>query len=230
MQAFFIAAVVIIIVSILIYGAFFNRAAVVKRKLRNTADKMMATCQNGDVVKLYGKIKYTGAPLISPLSGRKCVYYYILVEELRSGGKSSSWHTIIEEEAGADVVITDGKDYAFIETGMVKSHLIEDRNYTSGLWEDATEQMNNYLANHDSQSTSWLGFNKKMRFKEGILEEGENVAVAGKVHWKRKAETKLNVPVERILIVSRTDENEPVYISDDPEVAEVEQHDNINQL
>jgi hypothetical protein len=216
----FIYLFVCVIACVIIFGAFFSRAAIVKRKLKGTPEKKIAFCLSGEVVKVKGEIKYVGTPLTAPLSGRQCAYYYILVEEHRSSGKSSSWHTLIEEEVGADVVIKDGNQYALIETGMVKSHLIQDKQYSSGFLDDATEQLEKYLKSHGNESTGLFGLNKSLRYKEGILEEGELIAVAGKVDWKRKSEVKPDIPAERILVISRTDTAEPIYLSDDPEAVE----------
>ena len=211
----------IIVIGIITYSIFFSKAAIVKRRLRKTGGKKISEFQTGEVAKAIGAVKFIGKPLIAPLSGRYCSYYHILVEELRSNGKSSSWHTVVEEEIAGHVVIKDGRDYAVIETGMVKTYLVDDKQYNSGFMNDATEVLNGYLKTHGIDSVSWIGMNKRIRYKEGVLEEGELVAVAGKGTWKRKDEVKLELPVERVLVIG-PDDKEPVYFSDDKDVAKEE--------
>lgn len=207
-----------LVVGMIIYGFIFNKAAIVKRKLRKTQEKSISTFQNNEVAKVVGEIKYVEQPLIAPLSGRKCAYYYVHVEEYRSNGKSSSWHTIIEEEISGNVVLKEGNSYALIETGLVKSYLITDAKYSSGFRNDATQVLDNYLKKHGYKSTSFLGMNKSIRYKEGILEQGEKVAVVGKGTWKKKSEINLDIPAQSVLVIG-AHENRPVYFTDDPEVS-----------
>ena len=102
---------------------------------------------------------------------------------------------------------------------MIKNYLLEDAQYSSGFLNDASETLQSYLKKHDRDSVSWIGLNNAIRYKEGILEEGELIAVTGKGNWKRKSEIKLDIPAEKILVIGAHD-NEPVYFSDDPVVLE----------
>ncbi|MGZ4035717.1 MAG: hypothetical protein ACXVP4_12695, partial [Bacteroidia bacterium] len=215
-----------ILLGIIIYNIFFSKAAIIKRKLRKTVGKKISDFQTGEVAKTVGAIKYVGDTLNAPLSARKCAYYHVLVEERVSSGKSSYWKTIIEEETAAHVVITEGRDYALIETQMVKTYLIDDKQYSSGFLNDATDTLKLYLDRHGYDAVNWLGMNNSIRYKEGILEEGELVAVAGKGTWKKKEEVKLDIPVERILVIG-PDNLEPVYFSDDTDVAKKEEENQI---
>lgn len=206
--------VLVVIAGIALYSFFFSRKAIVKRKLKGTKQLSMSEVMNGEHARIQGTIVYAGKSLTAPLSGRRCSYYYILVEEKRSSGKSSSWHNLIEEEVAGDVVIRDGNSYAIIDTNMVKSYLVQDAQYSSGFLNDASPVLEAYLKKHGQKSTDWLGFNDTLRYKEGILEEGELLTVVGKVNWMRTAEYKLNVPAQKILLISAMD-TEPVYFSDD---------------
>ncbi|OFY84267.1 MAG: hypothetical protein A3F72_14700 [Bacteroidetes bacterium RIFCSPLOWO2_12_FULL_35_15] len=198
---------------------YFSKEAVVRRKLRSMEGKRISDFQSGEVAKVKGSIKYVGDTLTAPLSGRKCAFYHVLVEERRSNGKNSHWVTIIEEEIASTLIIKDGNSYALIETKMIKNYLLEDAQYSSGFLNDASETLQSYLKKHDRDSVSWIGLNNAIRYKEGILEEGELIAVTGKGNWKRKSEIKLDIPAEKILVIGAHD-NEPVYFSDDPVVLE----------
>jgi hypothetical protein len=212
----YIVVSIIIIALVAFYTGFFSNAAIIKRKLKKATGVKISMFMEGEVAKVVGQLKYINPPLIAPLSKRKCSYYHIIVEQRVSTGKSSYWDTIIEEEKAQDVVIKDGNSYAFIETTLIKSHLIPDQHYSSGTFNDTTPELETFLARHDLKSVNFLGMNKTLRYSEGVLEEGEVVAVLGKGNWKRKAEVKLDIPTEKILVISKKDDEEGVYLSDDP--------------
>jgi hypothetical protein len=214
--------IVAVLIAILIYNFFFSKAAVVKRNLREANGKKISAFQNDEVAKVIGEIKYVGKTLTAPLSGRQCVYYYILVERLKGHTRTVAWEDLIEEEVAGDVVIKDGNNYAVIETRLVKSHLVSDRNYSSGLFNAATEELKKYLAKHGHADENFFGLDKQLRYKEGILEEGEMLAVVGKGKWVTKNQIKLKIPADKVLLIS-ADNEEPVYLSDDPDtIDEVE--------
>lgn len=208
------------IIGALIYIIFFSRAAIVNRKLSKIEKKKILDCQTGDYVKVKGQVKYLGTPMLAPFSGRPCVYYYVIVEEHRVWGdgrnKSGRWYTIIEEEHGNDFIIKDGNSHALIGTENSKSNLKTDKTYHTGTFDNPIELLKKYLEKHGIASADLSNLNKSVRYKEGIIEEGETVSAAGKVAWKNKSELKFEIPVERILVVG-PNEKEPVYLSNVPD-------------
>jgi len=208
-------AVGLVIVAIVIASLYFNKKAVIKRKLKKAVGQKISSFVSGDIAKVVGKVEYVGEPLIAPLSGRRCAYYYVLVEEQVSSGKSSHWSKIIEEEVGGTFVIRDGRHCAYINSKNVKSVLVEDRQFSSGFRNDATPELEKYLNAHGQKSEGAFGWNKTIRYKEGVLEEGELIAVMGRGEWKNAEFVQLPDSYDRVLAISSTEE-EPVYLSDDP--------------
>ncbi len=212
----FIFIVIALIVGVAIFlGAYFNKKATIKRKLRKAPVKRVFSFVNGEVAKLVGKVELVDEPLVAPLSNRKCSYYHILVEQQVSSGKSSHWKKLIEEEVSCKFVIRDGNSHAFIQGKDLKSHIIDDRKYRSGFLQDATEGLERYLNRHGYKSENVLGLNKTIRYKEGVLEKEEEVAVMGKGEWKEAGMIDLPDYYGRVLVVSAT-EDDFVYLSDDP--------------
>lgn len=226
--------VVLAIIGALIYSIFYNNGAIINRELKKIEKKKIYDCQTGEYVKVEGQIKYVGTPILAPFSGKPCSYYYVLVEEHRSysnfdnGGLKvgekgdikkplGRWVTIIEEERGNDLVINDGNSYALIETNMIKSNLKVDKIYLSSTAGNPIEKLEKYLEKHDIKDMNSFGLNKSIRYTEAILQEGDTVVVAGKVAWKRKSELKLEMPIERILVLGANG-NTPVYLSNDPKL------------
>jgi len=208
-----IGIVILIAVSISLY---YSKKAIIKRKLKKAAGKKISDFISGDIAKVVGKVEFAGEPLIAPLSGRRCAHYYVLVEEKVSSGKSSHWNTLIEEEVAGKFVIRDGRYCAHINNQNVKSYLVEDRQFASELGQDATPELERYLNAHGQKSEGVFGWNKSIRYKEGVLEEGELIAAVGRGEWKTAEQAQLPDTYDRVLEISAT-EQEPVYLSDDPE-------------
>lgn len=206
----------LILVGIIVFVCnYYSKKAVVKRKLKKAVDKKISSFVSGDIAKIVGKVEIVGEPIIAPLSGRKCAYYYILVEERVSTGKSSHWRTIIEEEVSGSFLVRDGRYCAHINTQKVKSYIVQDRLYTSGFMEDATAVLERYLKVHGQESEGFLGFNKTLRYKEGVLEHGEIIAALGRGEWKNANSDQISEN-SRILEINSTEEA-PVFLSDDPD-------------
>jgi len=215
-QLIIIPIVLAVVGTIIFLSLYFSKKAVIKRKLKKAIDKKISDFISGDIAKVVGKVEYVGEPLIAPLSGRRCAYYYVLVEQQVSSGKSSHWENVIEEEVAGAFVIRDGRHCAHIDSRNVKSVLVEDRQYSSGYGNDATAELEKYLNAHGQKSEGTFGWNKNMRYKEGVLEEGELIAVMGRGEWKNAEQQQLPDTYDRVLAITSTDK-EPVYLSDDPE-------------
>ena len=176
--------------------------------------RKIAEFKSGDVAKIVGKVEFVDEPLIAPLSKRKCSLYYIQVKQKVSSGKSSHWKTIIEETVSCKYVIKEDDSYAYINDKFPKCYIVQDRNYSSGFMNDAEEDIEKYLISKGHKSEGFLGLNKTLRYKEGVLEDGEEIAVFGKGDWEDAA--KLNLPEKygRVLVITSTND-EAVYLSDD---------------
>lgn len=91
-----------------------------------------------------------------------------------------------------------------------------DKSYNSGFLNDASENLEKYLNSKGYDSEGFLGFNKTLRYKEGILENGEQIAVYGK--GERKDASALNLPDKdgKVLEISAS-KDIAVYLSDNPD-------------
>ncbi len=205
---------VIVIAGLGVFSYFSSRKARILRKFRKTPGKKMKDVQNGDVVRMIGRIHYVGKPTIAPLSDRECAYYYVLVERKQSSGKSSHWVDLVEEEKSANFLIHDGEHVAYIADKSVETLFVMDRNYASGFMNDATPKLEAYLKEHDEESVGILGFNRTIRYTEGVFEQNERVGVFGTCTWEPATDHGLPEALGNIIVVRSTAE-EPVYLSDD---------------
>jgi len=209
--------IALVVTGIIVFLSFwFTKKARVKRKLKKLPAQKIYSFTDGAIGKVSGKVELTGSPLIAPLSGRRCAYYHVLVEQLVSTGKSSHWKKLIEEEVAGPFGIRDGSSCARVEGTNVISYIVDDRKYNSGFMEDATEVLVRYLEKHGHKSENFMGFNKRLRFREGLLEEGETIAVMGTAYREHPAIDQWSDDFGKVLVF-RSSKESPVYLSDDPE-------------
>ncbi len=212
---FFVFAVLILIVIFLFY--FFNTEAKIKRKFKNANPKKIGDFKNGEVAKLLGVIHSVDDYLIAPLSGRQCVQYHVTVEKKTKSNNGGNWHTLINDTNACKFLIRDENHHAMINDSNIKSLIFKDAKYSSGFLKDANPMHEHYLKSHDLSSENFLGMNKTLRYKEGILERDEEVAVLGMGHWKPASHFDIPESYNNILEITSY-ENEPIYISDHKEV------------
>lgn len=205
---------------ILVYNGFFSKKARINRKLKKAPSKKISEFTNGQIAKIVGTISPVDEQLLSPLSKRPCSYYFVLVEEKQWGGKNSYWETIIVSEVSSKFLIKDGEHVALINDKRVMSNIVIDKEYTSGTFNDPSYRLLKYLKDHGHNHENFFGFNKTIRYKEGILEEDEKVAVLGKGQWQNAAELGLPSEYKDVLVISAADE-ENIYLSDDPETTTI---------
>jgi hypothetical protein len=207
-----------VLVTIAVLGAFFSRDARVKRALRKAPLHTTASFPPDAVATVQGTVCYLGdAPLIAPLTGRPCAYYEAIVEEYRSSGRSGSWYRVIQEHQGQDFLLDDGQGTARVSMAAATVALAKDAHFRSGLFQDATPVLEEFLARHGRQSQGWL-FNKNLRYREGVIEAGELVAVCGQ--GQREADPTpgaatggyRETPTRLVLAPSPS---MPLYVSDD---------------
>lgn len=216
MKEFIPVIIIIAVVAVILISFYYNKNAIIKRKLKKAPLKRIFSFRNGDIAKLVGKVEFVENALKAPLSGRECAYYHVHVEQQISSGKSSHWKTIIDEVVANKFVIRDGNEVAYVNSTRMKSYIVEDRKYRSGFLNDATKHLEAYLNRHGLESENFLGLNKTIRYKEGILEKGEKIAVLGIGEWKDADQLDLPDFYGRVLYINAC-ENQAIYLSDDLE-------------
>jgi hypothetical protein len=213
MDGIFVLFVVIVVI-IAFYRLVSGNAFEVGSKLQKTGQKKIADFKDGDIGKIVAKIAPLGKTLRAPLSGRVCVYYHVQVEQKIAGNRPPIWQTILDEEEAGDVILNDGDHYALIDTELTRTYLVKDVKLESGFKKDPSPALKQYLAKHGVGNYNWLGLNKDLRFKEGVLEKNEVVIVSGLGTWRNREELGLDVPAEKVLHVCAP-KPEPLFMSDE---------------
>jgi hypothetical protein len=214
-----VLAVVAGLIAVLI---IFSKKAIVRRALRSAPYKRIHEVQSGEKARIVGRIVYAGQVLQSPLSKRQCVAYHVEVQELQRRGKHSTWVTVINDEKRGDIVIHDGMGNALIDSAAAQTLMVQDANFKAGTFNNASPELEEYLRLHGRQSTGFLGLNKNLRFREGILEQNELVAAVGVGTWGSARAKNLNLPTDRLLLLG-ADEKGKLFVTDDAGLIKTDQ-------
>jgi hypothetical protein len=175
-----LSLIMIIVIAISYYFSVKNK---ILKELNKTKAKSIISVKENEYVKIVGKARHVGEPLVAPISGKQCIYYQTLVE---TKGKHS--RTLIDETKTSDFFIESGGQMAIVKTDQPNSFrrvfLTKDTIKSSGFLNDASHRLEAYLKRHNKESTNLLGFNRSMGYEEGIIELGEEVVVKGIGKWK----------------------------------------------
>lgn len=220
MSSFLPFIFIIMVLGVIVLMYFSSRKVLVRRKLKRSPLVHIKEFKDQEVATIQGKVQYAKRPLIAPLSGRPCAHFRIIVEKKvksknHSTSQQSSWQKIIEDEQSSPFLILQDGYAAILDHQSRLSYLVEDRKYSSGFLNDASKKLENYLKSHGHRSENLLGFNKTLRYKEGVLEEGEHVAARGIGKWVASSELSLAIDAEKVLLLVAP-EDDSLYLSDDP--------------
>jgi len=146
-----------------------------RRALRGAKHVSIADAPEGAVVRLDGRV-VEGETLEAPLTGRRCVYYLAIIEEFEAGSTPDSWREIAREARGVRFAIEDGTGRAIVDPDGARVDVELDRTLQSGSLEEPTAAQRAFLERQGVQLTGW-SFNKTLRYREGVFEIGEPIAV-----------------------------------------------------
>lgn len=212
-----IPAIFIVGVATLIFvGFYFSTKQRILRQLKEVRRKQIHSVRENEYVKIVGKAKHAGEPLIAPLSKRKCVYYDVKVQE-KSG---KHWKTIIDDVAFQDFFISTGTESAIIDLRIQRDntkriHLVTDHSLNSGFFKEPDAEIKRYLELNGNKPTGFFGMNKSLRYTESVIELDEEIAVMGIGKWKT-----IDTPVDgysdsRVLTLTGTSKQR-LLLTDEP--------------
>lgn len=193
------------------------------RAIRSVPVVLVSEAVEGSIVRIVGALRPLAPLLTAPLSGRACAHYDVIVEEQVRSGKSSHWRTIAHEHASRDFVVEDTSGRAIVQTAHFEATVELDHHQRSGFLNDASPELEALLARHGRSTTGLFGMNRTIRYREGVLEPGEEVAALGRARWEDDPEPgAANVPRggyrdsgRRQRLVIERSELGPVRASDD---------------
>jgi hypothetical protein len=134
---------------------------------------LIAESGAGDLVKVAGRVRSLGPPLVAPLTGRACVFYrvVVLVEE------RGVWWTRVDRERRADFLIEDGSGEALVEAEAARPILLDE----AAGWSPTSTPALAPLCGPGALDGCLGGWSSRVRHKEVALLDGEGIAVLGRV-------------------------------------------------
>ncbi len=137
-------------------------------------------------VEIRGRVVSTLPPAPSPWSQQPCVFYHFHVEEQRSsqsqhGHHSTYWVDYINDRSSDPFLIEDATGSVEIAPKEGEFKMNTDFATTSGSFNDAPENLRTLINTRYGRDTQGLIFNKSLRYKESMLENGDEVYVFGEV-------------------------------------------------
>jgi len=150
-----------------------------KRMIENIPTSKIRSIAMG-LVEIFGEVVPQKSTLLkSPLRDKDCVYYKYTIEEHRSDGKNSRWVRIDRGEDAVPFLLKDATGSVLVDSRNAKVDLSKDYEFQSGFGKDPPATVQNFLWGHRMSHEGFLGLNKKMRYKEWIIEPRDNLYVMG---------------------------------------------------
>lgn len=216
--------VIIIICTVAVIGFltyYYNGKQVIIRTLSKIPHKPTSGLKTNEFSKVSGKALHVQEPLKAPYSGRTCVFYQMKIQKKVRNGKRSHWKTIVSEEKFQDFFVDTNGDFVIIKPNddpiNYRCHLVRDKRQSSGTFNDPTPQFVALLKRYNIEPETYFGFNKTLRYEEGIIEIGERITVAGIAKWQSLNEPLPEYPYSKIATLEG-DHKQKLIITDLPEV------------
>jgi len=159
---------------------YFSPEQKLLRQFNRLPQTLIQDAAPGQEVRILGNVVVDGQEFISPFTKRRCVYCEAIVEESTD---SDSWTVVAVEVHSASFFVEDKSARALVKAENLKVEAYKDSEFSSGFMEDASVHLEEFLARHGQKSEGKV-FNRTLRYREGILEPGEAIAVLGRVRWE----------------------------------------------
>lgn len=206
-------AFVLLLILYELYTDYTSRRRKVDRRLRKLPKVPIGRFSDGQLARTNGRIQLLGRTVKAPLSGIKCCYYHLIVQQyMPFRRRNGTWMDIIKEEMMGDIVIRDGKQYLYIDSEQLTVYSTPANAKGTNKWEEATPQLKRFLEDRDVDTTILWGFQRSFRYRLVILKEGEWVTVGGVGTWTDKRKNGVDIPTGKYLLLTPP-EGDSVYIT-----------------
>ncbi len=152
-----------------------------RQRIVATPTSPIAQAPGNGLVEIKGRIVPSEQGLLeTPFSGRHAVWCRVTVQELRSSGKNSHWHTLLTEVDARHFMVDDGSGQHARVLPHGSNVMLDKHNIaSSGTFNDAQPHLEAFLVARGLKSTSWIGLNKSMRYEEEVLAPGDALYALG---------------------------------------------------
>lgn len=197
-------------VGVVIYFLIKNGKS--KRKYKNTVLKSIKDCDGNVEEKIVAKVIQDTPLLSSPLYGKPCVYYEVLVQKRVSNpGVGASYESIIEEKSDQAFYLEDATGLAKLQPASAVFESEDESFFSSNPFNQPQETHLNFLNKHNLNSNGFLNINKSMVFIERIIQLGDTLTVIGKGSWDNVNNNQIQTKHKKIFSI-RQSENSVLII------------------
>ena len=191
-----------------IYSSFFSKKALAKKHFKKEKASKIFNFKNGEQGKIIGKAECITSPLIAPLSGKKCVFYEVIVSRPTEDNNS----VLIKKSRSSEFYIVNNTGKVLVNPKNAIYEIKNDIYTNSGILKEPNKKMLDFLKANDIESKTFLGANKSLTFQEKSIEVGELIGIRGKGLYN----TSTNNTIEPILTFKNLSHSR-LFISDNPE-------------
>ncbi|MEM6993726.1 MAG: hypothetical protein AAF721_24645 [Myxococcota bacterium] len=172
---------------------------------------------DGAVGRVSGTLVLDGEPLQAPLTGRACAAYEVLVERLVETGVGERWVRAAHHWDVRPFALDDTTGRAYVDPKGALLTIVNDHHTLSGFESEPDERQAAFLETVDAREADLLGSEPRLRYREGVLEPGERVALRGRgrVSHDDTADASLYRGVPRVRVDFRSEKSAKLFISDD---------------
>jgi hypothetical protein len=133
--------------------------------------KEVSRVRDGETVRIVGVVESAQPPLEAPLSGRPCLAWTV-VAWLRGANQTN-----VTIDRAVDLIVRDSSGTAF--AGAPQAALVLDETSTYGRLEQPPGQLGGLIS-----ADAWERRDSQLRFEEGVVKAGDEVALIGKARWQ----------------------------------------------
>ncbi len=151
-------------------GSLFDADSRLKRRLRKANVWPIAELPEDTYGRIVGQADVFETELIAPMSGRRCVYYKV---DVQNGNDE-----VLEETKAVSFVVHDDTGRAVVDPSHATVVLVRDSTTTSGSFVEPTAAQKALLERHGETSDGWI-YDLKLTYREAVIEIGERVTVRG---------------------------------------------------
>jgi hypothetical protein len=185
MDPLLIAVAVSATAAILVALRWTTRERAILRELRRARARPIAELAPVTLAKVCGRARPHHTTLRAPMTGRRCMWFRLLVEEERSDVfNRSDWFTVVDEEEGIDFLLEDASGIARVAVRDAEAALVRDRNNRTKRFRGMPQELQAFLSKRGIPMEGSFGLTRKMRYSESALEPGELAAVLGSVRFE----------------------------------------------
>jgi hypothetical protein len=178
-----------------------------RREIERQETTVIAALRDGERAKVQGVVGAREPLLTSPISGRACIGYRVVIERLAHGSPP-----VVRREAWTSFLVTD-------DTGTAAAHgpfsILLDPD--DGAWAALPPNVYALLEEAGVPVSDMFSRKEEFRFKETLLEPGDRVTVVGLPSLEIDQHGRGSFRSPPRLFVLRGSDEEPVAVTEDEE-------------